>query len=504
MRYLYKIPQGIGKLRKYTKSDPKVDHSECALMGVGQMTVLPPSRHKNGEIYKWIDGHSPEDMEIALAPNWMVGLMKKEEQPPGPEQTIQSLENQCVRFEKDWSLQQSIGLSENEWFTWSSLLISAGHMDAAELFSKSSHKHDVRSENRLIELREEQREAMVRCSTLGCNSMQIEKCFKSNIRKNKSGEITNSPGAFILNKNKQKNSNLPSRSQLDKIGFIFSDKSKYPIGLNENKFARHVLQKMDLLYFGPGERFYNYEYGCWKSNDYNSIARKIRTLLHENVPDFWSLKLEKGYMEALMREAHRVEKLDSKRDYLNLENGMLNLNNFALENHNKDFHSTIRLPITFSKNAKCPNFLKFLNSTFDGDEELIDLISQIFGYCLTADIKGQKAFIFYGKGSNGKSVLIDVLTKLCGKENVSAISLKELDNSFSRYELVDKLVNLSTENEVGSGELNTQYFKAIVSGDPIRVEKKHETGFMYEPICKLVFPLYALLIHGLLNSFLQV
>jgi P4 family phage/plasmid primase-like protien len=497
-RHLYRIPNGL-VLKKYQKS--LGNHNECALLGEGQMTVLPPSIHENGGIYEWVAGHAPSEINLAAAPQWMVSLMqhKTEENLSDTSfhdvsaieqgKVLDKLSNGCARFQTDLQLQKQIGLSEEEWFRWLSLLTSTGYHEVALTFSKYSDKHDKNSELRLNDLSQAPIAGMIRCTTLGCNKKQIEKCFNGNIRVNQVSEITNSPGSLIYKKSGNKSHGSYTQAQLKKIGFIFNEKTNKPMWVNENIYASHVLQVMSLLYFGPGERFYNYNNGLWQTNDYNLVARKLRNLLHSYVQNIWTMKMEKGYMEALIREAPRVEKLDSNRNFINLENGMLNLNTLLLEKHEKEFYSTIRVPIYYDPEAQCPQFIKFLNEVFEQDHERVELVSQIFGYCLTSETKAQKAFIFYGKGSNGKSVLIDLLLQLCGKENVSAVTLKELDNPFSRFELLDKLLNISTENEVGSGELNTQYLKAIVAGDPIRVEKKHETGFMYQPFCKLVFGL---------------
>jgi hypothetical protein len=55
MRYLYRIPDNQ-ILKKTTNTDPTQSHSECALLGEGCQTVLPPSNHANGGIYQWITG----------------------------------------------------------------------------------------------------------------------------------------------------------------------------------------------------------------------------------------------------------------------------------------------------------------------------------------------------------------------------------------------------------------------------------------------------------------
>ncbi|MET3210365.1 UNVERIFIED_CONTAM: phage/plasmid-associated DNA primase [Paenibacillus sp. PvR008] len=68
---------------------------------------------------------------------------------------------------------------------------------------------------------------------------------------------------------------------------------------------------------------------------------------------------------------------------------MLNVNNFQLEEHSYDFYSSVQVPITYDPEATCPRFLEFLNDIFDHDQERIDLIAEMFGYCLTTSTKSE-------------------------------------------------------------------------------------------------------------------
>ncbi len=53
LRYLFQINKQT-RYKKYVKADKYMLHNECALLGEGCQTVLPPSIHKNGGTYKWI------------------------------------------------------------------------------------------------------------------------------------------------------------------------------------------------------------------------------------------------------------------------------------------------------------------------------------------------------------------------------------------------------------------------------------------------------------------
>jgi P4 family phage/plasmid primase-like protien len=272
--------------------------------------------------------------------------------------------------------------------------------------------------------------------------------------------------------------------ELESVGFFFDGGAIK--GLNGNKFASYLNSRLEMLYT-EGGRFYMYSGNYWKYADSNFLSRICRDILHEFVPNYWSSGTESKYMDALQREAIRIHKLDSDKSKINLLNGIFDINSYDIKPHMSMVRSSIQLPINYRDNSKCPVFEKFLRDILGGDSDLIKVVQEMFGYCLTAETSAQKAFILYGRGSNGKSMLAEVLMHLVGKDNTSALPLTELDNPFARFQLVDKMLNMATENEISDNSLNTTFFKCIVSGDPIQVEKKYEQSFMYQPFCKLVF-----------------
>jgi phage/plasmid primase, P4 family, C-terminal domain len=276
-----------------------------------------------------------------------------------------------------------------------------------------------------------------------------------------------------------------TREELEAVGFIFDDKGRI-VGLNYNKFSAYLNSRLEILYTDAG-RFYMHSDNYWKYVDWNLLSRICRDILHEFKPNFWTEAHEGGYVGALKREVLRIPKLDSDRTKINMVNGIFDLNAYSIMPHTPSIRSGYQLPIDHNIDAKCHTFKTFLGDILGGDKELIKVVQEMFGYCLTAETSAQKAFILYGRGSNGKSLLAEVLMNLVGKSNTSAVPLNELDNPFARYELVDKLLNLATENEISERGLNTTFFKSIVSGDAIQVEKKFEQSFMYQPFCKLVF-----------------
>jgi len=47
------------------------------IRGQGGFAMLPPSLHESGNHYEWLDGHGPDEIEVALAPDWLLEAVEK-------------------------------------------------------------------------------------------------------------------------------------------------------------------------------------------------------------------------------------------------------------------------------------------------------------------------------------------------------------------------------------------------------------------------------------------
>ena len=74
-----------------------------------------------------------------------------------------------------------------------------------------------------------------------------------------------------------------------------------------------------------------------------------------------------------------------------------------------------------------------------------------------------------------------------GKQNVSHPTLQELlGDRFASADLNCKLVNVFADLEADK-LVNTGRFKALVSGDSIRAQRKHQQAFSFRNYAKLIF-----------------
>jgi putative DNA primase/helicase len=98
-----------------------------------------------------------------------------------------------------------------------------------------------------------------------------------------------------------------------------------------------------------------------------------------------------------------------------------------------------------------------------------------------------KGFMNLGNGDNGKSVLLDYISELIGKPNVSFIPLQDIQNkSFAAASLDGKSANIFPDLEPDELK-HTGKIKTILDGEPIQVERKYCQPFNLFPFAKFIF-----------------
>lgn len=179
----------------------------------------------------------------------------------------------------------------------------------------------------------------------------------------------------------------------------------------------------------------------------------------------------------------------SQSHSLVMQNGILELpglrvgtNEPVLSPHTPAFISRVCLPYDYDPHATCPRWLDFLQTVLP-DLESQQLVKEVFGYCLTYDLSMQKFFLFVGSGGNGKGVTLNILRRLLGADNVSAVPLTRFGGPHDLIETHGKLVNIT--NEVGD-RLDEDILKQYVAGDLMYFNPKHKRSFSAKPTAKLL------------------
>ncbi|WP_429286908.1 phage/plasmid primase, P4 family [Paraburkholderia sp. GAS206C] len=102
--------------------------------------------------------------------------------------------------------------------------------------------------------------------------------------------------------------------------------------------------------------------------------------------------------------------------YLGVENGVLNLITRTLLTGRYRVLSPFRAAVRYDPNARAPLFEKTVREIFEEDEEMVAFMCRVMGYMLLGKPNAQIFLIFLGEsGSNGKSVLTEVLSSILGE-----------------------------------------------------------------------------------------
>lgn len=171
-----------------------------------------------------------------------------------------------------------------------------------------------------------------------------------------------------------------------------------------------------------------------------------------------------------------------------MKNGTLDPVTGELLPHAPDYHRLCALNIDWDPNAKAPRFLKFLDEIWGMEPDLnerVNFLQEFMGYMLLPSNKFERFLWLTGSGANGKSVLLELMANLVGRENTTWVHLDRLNKTAVRASLEGVMLNISTEMNA-DGTMADGYLKSITSGEPIDAEPKYKAPYSFIPTVKLV------------------
>ena len=279
--------------------------------------------------------------------------------------------------------------------------------------------------------------------------------------------------------------------------------SNHKISIPFNTIGDHILQFDHLFTMRDTNEIYLYQGGVYRSKGTEAIlGTKIRELYRQYYANDWMYynpgePLEEipaattgfvGETISYVRAYSHVDRTDINADrYINFKNGLFDLQEWKFIEHTPEIKSTAQLPVKYDPKAECPEIIRYLKSC-ELLEENIQVLIEFAGYCLTADVRIQKALMLYGNGSNGKSVFINLLKTILGSDYVSSESIHNLENDKYRVaNLYGKRLNAFPD--LKDTPLQTTEVFNILTGNDLELigERKYQNTFSFTPTAKLLF-----------------
>ncbi len=284
---------------------------------------------------------------------------------------------------------------------------------------------------------------------------------------------------------------------MPKKDFSLSDKDKEQLlndfgfekGVNcykfhHNTFSRKFRQYTTIKLLENNEMvIYNYRQGIYEI-DSDEILNKLIKYCMNIVYDLWNPSFASTAIRTVKHDTLDIIHQFNRGEYINLQNGILDLTTFKRYRHDPRYLSTVQLPFEYTSAVPTPVFEKYLDDITCGDDEMKLILQELLGYCLCNSTAAEKAFFLVGGGCNGKSVFAKIIQMIVGENNYSTTSLSALNGTFGLASLMNTNVNIAAENN--NGKINSEIFKAIVSGDVVEVNRKYKDALSCQLHTKLV------------------
>lgn len=165
------------------------------------------------------------------------------------------------------------------------------------------------------------------------------------------------------------------------------------------------------------------------------------------------------------------------------KNGVVDLKTGSIRDGRPTDMITMEANVVFDKDAKCPMWIKFLDDIFQGDSEMIHYMHKALGYSITGETISHAAFICYGVGANGKSVLFNTVASILGDYAHTAPTSLFTKTRYANPGAATPEV-AATESKrfvvssetLADGSLNEERLKKWTGGDKENARYLHDNG----------------------------
>ena len=202
--------------------------------------------------------------------------------------------------------------------------------------------------------------------------------------------------------------------------------------------------------------------------------------------------------EAMLKEAQHLQDIpttnndfDTQDFLLNTLSGIVDLKTGRLLEHSKEYLMSKLIPYEINVETKPKKWLEFLNDIFLGDAHMIDYIQKAVGYTLTGSIREQSMFIAWGDGLNGKSVFLDIMTRMMSDYGMTAQVESLLERKYGASTYTSDLARLKGSRFVTTGEnnqgskMNEGLVKQLTGGEKITARFLYGKEFEFYPNFKI-------------------
>lgn len=191
----------------------------------------------------------------------------------------------------------------------------------------------------------------------------------------------------------------------------------------------------------------------------------------------------------------KADRFDSDPHMLGLPNcRVIDLRTSAIRDMRREDYISQRIDVTPDPNCATPRFDRFIREITCEDGALANYVLRLCALCLTA-LPYQGLFFLWGRGRNGKGVLIRTLTAILGDGRFawplrpSEVTVSKFgDEAMKRTFANLKGKRLVTVTESVDRQLNTPMLKLMSGGDALSGARMRQDQQVFQPTHKVLLP----------------
>lgn len=261
------------------------------------------------------------------------------------------------------------------------------------------------------------------------------------------------------------------------------------------------------IYAAGNEQWYRWSVSHWRPDKgyalkadiqrkldiFNQEARELR----KAAGDSDRRKMLTAYVKATKRTKARINSIEGlarnerwvdgdtldSAALLNLKDCTLDLETFQRRPHDRADLLTYCLPYAYDPAEDAPAWRYLMGCL---KPEIADFLQEFAGYVLTPDTKYELSLWFYGPPGGGKSTTIHGFQTMLGPK-AGLLGLADIErNRFALANIPGKTLVVSTE-QPGNYLASTHVLNAIISGEPVTVDRKFRDPVDVTPRCKILW-----------------
>lgn len=211
----------------------------------------------------------------------------------------------------------------------------------------------------------------------------------------------------------------------------------------------------------------------------------------------WALASHRtAYMDSMLRRAagplsKSLKQFDTDPYLINCKNGIVDLRTKEFRKRTPDDRCLQMTAADYDPEAKCPEWLEFLESVHERDKDVIKYLQLLYGYSITGLVKDHHFVILYGDGRNGKDTEADTIRQMLGDYGATIEFAVFLERGASNARIKEAIGNLKGKRFTLASEaernstFNAAHIKSHTGGNERKGAVIHGKAFDYDPTDKL-------------------